>query len=133
MTTHSHAIVWIDHHEARVLHFNDTDVTCAVVHPKDRHVHLHHKANTIGSGHAPIDHDYHRRVREALGDRCLFMLVGPSSAKKELSTWLIEIEPSIRGRMAAVESIDHPTDNELVAHARKFFHAYNQMHPAAAS
>ena len=130
MTTHAHAIVWIDHHEARILHFNDHDVVCTYVRPNDRPVHLHHKANTIGSGRAPIDHDYHGRVAAALGDTCLFLIVGPSTAKSELAATLDEVGgPTIQARIAGVQPIDHPTDGELVAHARKFFKSYNRMHP----
>jgi hypothetical protein len=30
---HYHAVVWIDHHEARVFHFGLTDVEQLVLHP----------------------------------------------------------------------------------------------------
>lgn len=129
MTSHSHAIVWIDHHEARVLHFNDADSARTVVRPADPHVHLHHKANTIGSGHAPVDRDYHHRIGQAIGDSCLFMIVGPSSAKLELAKTLRAEQPAIEARIVAVEAIDHPTDGELVAHARAFFRNYHRLHP----
>ena len=134
MNNHAHAIVWIDHHEARILHFNDHEMVCTHVRPNDRHVHLHHKANTIGSGRAPIDHDYHRRVAAQLGDNCLFLIVGPSTAKSELAATLADAGgPALQARLADVQPIDHPTDNELVAHGRKFFKAYNRMRPVIAS
>ena len=33
MTTHYHAVIWIDHHEARIFHFNATDVDLMVLSP----------------------------------------------------------------------------------------------------
>jgi hypothetical protein len=134
MNTHAHAIVWIDHHETRILHFNDNDVLCTHVRPNDRHVHLHHKANTIGSGRAPVDHDYHREIAAKLGDSCLFLIVGPSTAKTELAASLADVGGAdLQARLAGVQPIDHPTDNELVAHGRKFFKSYNRMHSPLAS
>jgi len=55
MTTHFHAVVWIDHHEARVFHFSRTEVDSLVLHPNNPTQHIHHKANSIGSGHAAED------------------------------------------------------------------------------
>jgi hypothetical protein len=33
---HHHAVVWIDHHEARVFHFSPTDVERLILHPDHR-------------------------------------------------------------------------------------------------
>lgn len=131
MTIHSHAVVWTDHREARVLHFNEADVACTVVRPGDPNVHLHHKANTVGSGRAPIDRDFHRRVAQAIGDKCLVLVTGPSTAKEELAKTLASEFPAMKGRVAGVEPLDHPTDGELVAHARAFFRRYHNLHPAS--
>src|ERR1700730_16058850 len=49
---HHHAVIWIDHREARVFHFNPTDVERLVLHPDHPTRHIHHKANSIGHGHA---------------------------------------------------------------------------------
>ena len=49
---HYHAVIWIDHREARVFHFNSIDVERLVPHPGNPTKHIHHKANSIGSGHA---------------------------------------------------------------------------------
>ena len=51
MPTHFHAIVWIDHSQAKVFHIGLSGQDEVIVHP---HMpkHLHHKANSIGSGHA---------------------------------------------------------------------------------
>lgn len=127
MAQHFHAIVWIDHHEARIFHFNATDVERDIVRPHDPNVHVHHKANTVGSGHAPIDHDFFRRVTDAIAKAGAVMIVGPSTAKTELATFIAEQNSALSARVATVEAVDHPTDNELVAQARRFFRANDRM------
>jgi hypothetical protein len=74
MSGHYHAIIWIDHHEARAFHFGQTDVDRLVQHPDNPSRHIHHKANSIGSGHASEDQEFFHRVVEAIDMRVLFLL-----------------------------------------------------------
>ncbi len=131
MQQHFHAAVWIDHHEARVFHFNEDDVQHQVVHPKHAARHLHHKANSVGSGHSPEDHDFYHAVVQAIGAAGAVLVVGPASAKHELIKFVDKHAPPLRARIAAVETLDHPSDGEIVAHARKFFRAADRMGGAA--
>jgi stalled ribosome rescue protein Dom34 len=131
MQSHFHAIVWIDHHEAKVFHFNADKVDRAVVRPHDRMVHLHTKTHTIGNGHAPVDKDFLGRVAEALAGAGTILIVGPAGAKTELANHLAAHAPELSARVAGVEAVDHPSDGELVALARRFFHASDRMHPPA--
>jgi stalled ribosome rescue protein Dom34 len=132
MTTHFHAIVWIDHHEARVFHFNVSEVDRLVLHAGNPTLHLHHKANTIGSGHAAEDHKFLQEVAEAVADAGAVLITGPASAKTELVKHIQRHLPGLSAKIAGVETIDHPTDGELVAHARKYFHADHQKPPRGA-
>src|SRR6186713_2099702 len=50
-----HAMVWIDHREAKVFHFDAEHADTVVVHNSHAHQNLHHKANSIDSGHVPVD------------------------------------------------------------------------------
>ena len=85
MTSHHyHAVIWIDHREARVFHFSPTDVERLVVHPEHPTKHIHHKANCIGSGHAAADHDYLQAVAESVADAGAVLITGPANAKTEL-------------------------------------------------
>ena len=49
MSGHFHAVVWIDHHEARVFHFSPDDVEKVVVHPERSPVRDYHRT-AKGSG-----------------------------------------------------------------------------------
>ncbi len=78
---HYHAIIWIDHREARVFHFSPTDVERLVVHPEHPTKHIHHKANCIGSGHAAEDHHYFQAVVESVADAGAVLITGAATQK----------------------------------------------------
>jgi hypothetical protein len=48
-----------------------------------------------------------------------------------LAAHLAAHAPDLSARVAAVEAADHPSEGELVALARRFFHASDRMHPPA--
>jgi stalled ribosome rescue protein Dom34 len=127
MKTHYHAFVWIDHRLAKVFHFNDEAHEVEQVHGSQAHLHLHHKANSSDSGHAPVDHDYLERVVRALGDAGAILIAGPGTAKTELLTHIKHRHPRVAEKISAVETLDHPTDGQLLAHARHFFRADDRM------
>ena len=127
MQYHFHAIVWIDHHQAKIFRFNARDIDCDVIRPRDPTVHLHHKANTVGSGHAPVDKDFLRRVTASVSEAGAIMIVGPAGAKTELAAYIGAHAPRLSARISTVEAADHPTDGELVALARKHFRASDRM------
>src|SRR5262249_59914567 len=78
---HFHAVVWIDHHEARVFHFNPTDVERLVLHPDRPTKHIHHKANSIGSGHAPEDHAFPQAGAQSIAEPGRGLFTGAAHAK----------------------------------------------------
>ncbi len=127
MTVHNHSVVWIDHREARVCHFNAEDVDSLVVRPNDPHVHIHHKANTIGSGHAPEDKAFLQAVVDAIGGSKAILITGPGVAKTALVKHIARHAPALMEHIAGVETVDHPADKVLVAHARAYFKVADLM------
>jgi hypothetical protein len=129
MTNHYHALVWIDHRVAKVFHFNAEDSYRETVNSSHPQQNLHHKANSIDSGHAPVDHDYLERVAKAIATAGAILIVGPASAKTELFKHIQHLHPPIAAKISAVETIDHPSDGALLAHGRRFFKADDRMRP----
>jgi hypothetical protein len=129
VSEHFHAIVWIDHHEARVVHFNTDAAEQLVVHPHRPTRHIHHKANSRGSGHAAEDQNFLHDVAAAISDAGAILIVGPASAKHELVKHIERHTPKLLERVAGVETLDHPTDGALLGYARKYFHAADRMAP----
>ena len=129
MTEPHHAIVWIDHHQARVFHFSTDASERVVVHSTHPTRSVHHKANARGSGHAPEDQAFFREVVKAVGTAGAFLITGPACAKHEFVKHIERHDPTLMPRVAAVETLDHPTDGALLDHARRYFKAADLLHP----
>ncbi len=121
MPTHFHAIVWIDHSQAKVFHIGLSGADEVALHPHLPTRHLHHKANSTGSGHAAPDGEFFAQVMGAVSDAGQILIIGPASAKTELAKYLRDQHPGIGSRIVAVEASDHPSDHEIVAYAKQFF------------
>jgi len=124
---HYHAVVWIDHLEARIFHIGAAEVDRLVLHPDNPTRHIHHKTHVIGSGHAAPDEHFLHEVVEAVADAGAILITGPGAAKTELVKHIHRHDPKLMSAIAAVETVDHPTDGQLVAHARKYFAAADKM------
>lgn len=121
MSAHFHAVIWIDHREARVFHFNATEMDSLVLHPDKPSHHLHHKHGSIGSGHSAEDQAYYHKVAEAIAGAGAVLVTGPANAKTEFMKHLESHDPQLVAKVAGVETLDHPSAGEIVAHARKYF------------
>ena len=128
MQDHYHAIVWIDHREAKIFHVSASDVDRLMVYSHGGGQNLHHKANTRDSGHLGVDKEFFARVVGALTHTGSILITGPANAKTELQRYMTEHRPDLAKRVSAVEALDHPSDGALVALARKFFRADDRMH-----
>jgi stalled ribosome rescue protein Dom34 len=124
--SHYHAVVWLDHAEAHILHFTREDVQNKLVHGKP-HRHLHHKRGAQASGHAAEDPAFFGKIAEALGDAQEILVVGPANAKTEFLKHLDAHARGLRAKVVAVETVDHPSDGQLLAYARQHFRAIDQM------
>ena len=121
MSNYFHALVWIDHREAKVFHFDADHVREVVVRNSHAHQNLHHKANSGDSGHVAVDKEYLRRVVAEIATAGAILIVGPGGAKTELRTFAERDRPDVASKISAVETLDHPTDGQLLAFGRKFF------------
>jgi hypothetical protein len=126
---HYHVVVWIDHREARVFHFSATEVDKLVLQSNNPTHQIHHKANTIGSGHVQEDHQYLHGVALAIGNAGAELITGPANAKTELVKHIHHHDPKLMDIIVGVETVDHPSDAQLVDFARKYFKAADRMLP----
>ena len=121
MTTRNHAIVWIDHLTARVFYVGLTGVDEVVLHAHLSTEHLHHKANTIGSGHVADDPRFLDEVAGALAQSSEILIIGPGNEKTSLHHYLQQQHPKIAAAVVKVETSDHPSDHQIVALAKRHF------------
>ena len=121
MPQHFHAIVWIDHLQARIFHLGLSGTDEIILHPHMPTRHIHHKANSRESGHVHESKEFLNHVLDAVSDAGEILILGPSGAKTELAKYIREQNPDVGDRIIAVEAADHPTDGQIVAYAKRHF------------
>jgi hypothetical protein len=55
------------------------------------------------------------------------MTSGPSTAKLQFLKYVHAHEPKLEQRIVGMETVDHPTDAQLAAFARRYFRAADRM------
>ena len=131
----THVVVWIDHQEARVFHVRPETVGHVQPEPIDEatvlspqhHIHRHPKALGEAREHPEDAMRFFHEVARSLEGADTVLVVGPSSAKFEFLKYVQAHDQKLRAKVAGVETVDHPTDREIVAHARRYFKASDRM------
>ena len=124
-----HAIVWLDHREALVC------LMPSVESPFVQH-HLH-APEAVGhphrDGHARDEHSgrFFEDIARSLEPVSEVLVVGPARAKNEFHAFTADRKPELHARILGVETLDHPTPGQLVAHARTFFKKTDAMRGTA--
>ena len=125
-----HAIVWIDHREAHIFGIGLDAGEKLAVHDKNAIAHVHHKAGpTAGSGHEPETLAFLDEVAKALDGVKEILIAGPAQAKIHLKSRLEKHWPHIATNVVGVEVLDHPSEPEILAFARKHFLRIDLMRP----
>ena len=125
--SHHHAVVWLDHNEAHVMHISPDDVEKSVVQPVNPPRHLQRKRGSVSGSRQPEDQHYYHEIVQAIKGAAEILIVGPGHAKLELIKHIHAHDPERVKQIVGVETVDHPSDAQLVAHARKYFVAKDRM------
>ena len=114
--------VWIDHREARVMHVREHDLDESTV-MVPQHVHRRHPKGVSGAKEHPDDatHFFRKVTRTLVGSERILIL-GPSTAKLELIRYLHRHALAVEARVVGVETVDHPTDKQIAAYTKLYFH-----------
>ncbi|MGE0734101.1 MAG: translational machinery protein [Alphaproteobacteria bacterium] len=132
---HFHAVVWLDHREAHVFHLTKDDVESRKVRPTGpAHViehakHLHHRSGTRTGNKAAVNRAFFDRIVEALDGAKEWLVCGPGAAKTEFVHYLHDRKKALAKRVMAIETADHPSDKQVIAHARKYFRKADRLLP----
>lgn len=125
--SHYHAVVWIDHQEAHVLHFTPDQAEKTVVRTHGGHRQTHHRKGVVGGGKGPEDRAYFDAVAASLAGAMEILIVGPAQAGHELLKHMQKHASDLAAKVLAVEAADHPSDGELLKLARRYFVAADRM------
>ena len=129
MTHHFHAVVSIDHAEAVIYEFAAGDVSELRIKAADRRGNIHHKAGSVGSGHAHDGKAYLTEIAGALKPSHEILIVGHGTAKDELASFIKDHMPLLAPHIMGIQAVDHPSKGEIIALARKFFEAKDLTTP----
>ncbi len=115
-----HAVAFVDHHSAQVLQFNAEHVV-------ERSLHEHLKfTRQHGSGER-TEHEFFGQVCDALDGIAEVLVVGGHTGLADFRHYADKHRPQTAQRITGYEVVDHPSENQLVALARRYFAKYDQM------
>lgn len=129
MPHHFHAVVSIDHAEAFIFEFAENDVLEHRVKATDRQGNIHHKAGSVGSGHAHDRKSYLAAVVDLLKPSHEILIVGHGTAKDELASFIREHARLLAPRIMGIKTMDQASKEQILAFARKFFEAKDLTTP----
>jgi stalled ribosome rescue protein Dom34 len=123
----THAVVWIDHQEARIFHVHPEMADESSVLSPQHHIHRHPKGRGEPREHPDDARRFFDDVARRLDGVDSVLIVGPATAKNEFITFVNEKHPQLVSKVVGVAPADHPTGREIVAHARSYFKASDRM------
>jgi stalled ribosome rescue protein Dom34 len=123
-----HVAVWIDHKEARIFTLHPDHVSEATVTAPLHNTHHKHPRGPGGDEEHPDDaHRFFRDVARGLDGAEEILVVGPGSAKLEFLRYTHGHEHALEPRIVGIETVDHPTDGQLVAYTKTYFKRIDRM------
>jgi len=123
----NHVVAWIDHKQAHVIHFTLDSAENEIIQNHSTHPHLHVKSGIPGSGHAAENASFFNDVANSIKDALEILIVGPGLEKLSLLKHLSKHYSAVADKVLSVETVDHPTDAQLLAYARKYFRRADQL------
>lgn len=115
-----HAVVWIDHQKAQVLQFDAEHVQSQKV-----KAHTHHTAQH-GSA-VRSEHEFFAEVCSALKGITEVLVTGSRTATADFRHYAEKHRAETARQVVGYETVDHPSEAQLVALARKYFLKYDRM------
>ena len=118
----NHVAIWLDHREARVFHLNPDRLDDVTVTAPPSNGHHKHPRGAEGQREHPEDAKrfFHDVARAVEGTEEVLVL-GPSTAKLDFIRYVHKHDHALEARIVGIETVDHPTDGQVVAFAKKYF------------
>ncbi len=129
MSHHFHAVVWIDHHEARILEFNADDAKADKVTLKHSATRKHAQFSGHASWRHSEDAGFFDEVAAKLDGIGEILIVGPANAKLGFLKRLQAKHGPVADHVVGIETVDHPGDGELLNFAKAYFRKADRMLP----
>ncbi|MFI4931230.1 MAG: hypothetical protein ACHP83_13380 [Burkholderiales bacterium] len=119
MTTF-HAVVWIDHQNAQILQFDPEHVQASKIKAHS------HQTRQHGSA-VRSEHEYFGAVCDGLAGIPEVLVTGSHQAQADLRHYVEKHRAQLARQIVGYETVDHPSENQLVALARQYFLKHDRM------
>jgi len=118
--TFNNAVVWIDHTKANVIHFDRDAAESEALKTHSTHPHPHQNHADTHASEAD-NTAFYDDVAAALTDVAQILVVGPAQEKTAFVKYLTAKHAAVAAKIKAVETVDHPSDGQLLNYARSHF------------
>jgi len=119
--------VWIDHQEAHIFRVSAEAFAQSIVRAP-QHVPRHPKRQAPAHNHPDDEQRFFHEVAQSLGGSDEVLVLGPSTAKLHFRDYVLGHASTLKFRVVGVETVDHPTDNQVAAYVRHYFLSANKPH-----
>ena len=131
----THVVIWIDHMEARIFHVQPQTPGHVQPEPIDESIilfpqhliHRHPKGRGEAKEHPQDAAQFFRDVARSIETADAVLIVGPSSAKDDFLKHVHSHDKKLEAKIVGVGTVDHPTDREIEAYARRYFKGSDRM------
>ena len=115
-----HAVVWTDHHHAQILQFD-------VEHIESQKVKAHSSHSRQHGGEVRTQHEFFAHVCDAFKDVPEVLVTGSHQSLADFRHYVEKHRATQLPRVVGWEVVNHPTEGQLVAHARQYFRRYDRI------
>jgi stalled ribosome rescue protein Dom34 len=113
----------MDRDEAKIFSLNPDRKDLELV----RRIEIKHHTHADPENHKKTQ-PYFQEIAEHIRKATEILLIGPGQIKIQFSHHLKEVYPHTLGRMIiGVETVDHPTDKQILEFSRNFFRHHNPV------
>ena len=118
--TFSHAVAQIHHHAAKVLQFDGDDFQL-------RKVTAHRDDTGQHGSDVRYEHEFFEEVCDSLDGTIWVLIAGGHAAQPDFHSYIDKHRPALLARVAGWETIEHPTEGQLLALARKYLVLHDRV------
>lgn len=111
-----HVVVWIDLNKARIFELGSDRTSEKVLTRRELR---HHTGAQKEKDNHKNAHAFFKQVAKHLKEADEVLLIGPAGAKTHFQDYL-------KGKVVAVQTVDHPTPSEIVALGKNFFRVHDK-------
>jgi len=110
----SRAVVWTDHQSAKIMLVVDE-------HAMARTIRAHNYQTVQHGSNVRTQHEFYAELCDELDRVAEVLVTGSHTAIADFRHYVDKHRPPTAARIVAYDVVDQPTENQLVAQARKYF------------